>query len=194
MSESNAVLVEQFRQHDETAFAKLVRRHQQLVFRVCLRILGHHEDAEDVTQETFSRMAKYLDRWDSRRPLEPWLVAIAGNRCRTFLARRRVHQPLTSAAEPTSNRTGEQLAAETLREEVNLGLERLSPHQQRAFILFHEHSLSYAEIANELGCPLGTVKTWVHRARGKLIAHLLDREVVESKAADFQDISSGARR
>ena len=123
-------------------------------------------------------MARYLDRWDSRRPLEPWLVAIAGNRCRTFLARRRVHQPLAWADEPASESTGEQLAADALREGMTLALSHLPLNQRRAFELFHERSLSYGEIADELGCPVGTVKTWVHRARGHLIEHLRVREVL----------------
>ncbi len=172
MNQSNAVLAEQFRQNDHSAFAELVRRHHSLVFRVCLKILGHHEDAEDVTQETFSRMARYIDRWDPKRPLEPWLIAIAGNRCRTFLSRRKVYQPLSTVVEPSSDRTGEQIAADSLREEVDLALEGLPDNQRLAFVLFHEKSLNYAEIAVELGCPVGTVKTWVHRARGKLIEQL----------------------
>ena len=179
MSESNAFLVEQFRQNDQTAFAELVRRHQELVFRVCLRILGHREDAEDVTQETFSRMARYLHRWDSQRPLEPWLVAIAGNRCRTFLARRRTHQPLCSAVEPATEGTGEQLAADSLQEEVSLALAMLPDNHRRAFELFHDRGMNYAEIAAALQCPIGTVKTWVHRARTKLIEELRSREVVQ---------------
>ncbi len=183
MNESNAALAEQFRQNDETAFAKLVRRHQQLVFHVCLKILGHREDAEDVTQETFSRLARYLDRWDRRRPLEPWLVTIAGNRCRTFLAGRRMYRPLSSVGEPASDCAGEQLAADALREEITLALSCLPISQRRAFELFHERSLSYVEIAAELDCPVGTVKTWVHRARAKLIEHLRHREVVCGEAA-----------
>lgn len=182
MNESNALLAQQIRQHDPYAFAKLVGRHQSLVFRVCLRILGHHQDAEDATQETFSRVARYLHHWDSRRPLEPWLVAIAGNRCRTFLATRRAHQSLTSACEPVSQQTGAEQAAEFLREELNLALSQIPYGQRRAFELFHEQSLSYAEIARELNCPLGTVKTWVHRARGKVIEQLQQRDVVCSPA------------
>lgn len=190
MNESNAVLVKRFRQNDPTAFGKLVCRHQQLVFRVCLKILGHREDAEDVTQETFSRMAKYLDRWDSRRPLEPWLIAIAGNRCRTFLARRRIHHPLSAVVEPTSDQTGEQFAADSLHEEVCLALQGLPINQRRAFELFHERALNYAEIAAELNCPVGTVKTWVHRARGKLIEHLRSRDVVEGQRDRSGEVSS----
>ena len=178
MHESNALLAQQFRQNDQTAFNKLVGRHQPLVFRVCLRILGHRQDAEDATQETFSRVAKYLHRWDSRRPLEPWLVAIAGNRCRTLLASKRPFQSLTAASEPVSSEGMSQREAELLREELHLALMRVPESHRRAFRLFHEESLSYAEIAEALGCPLGTVKTWVHRARAKIIDQLRDREVV----------------
>jgi RNA polymerase sigma-70 factor (ECF subfamily) len=186
MNESNALLAQRFRQNDETAFTKLVGRHHSLVFRLCLKILGHRQDAEDATQETFSRLARYLDRWDSRRPLEPWLIAIAGNRCRTFLASRRVHQALSPALEPVSHQVGAERDADFLREELSRALSQLPDCQRRAFELFHEYSLSYAEIARRLECPIGTVKTWVHRARGHLIRQLRAREVLN-------DGSHGAR-
>jgi len=178
MNESNALLAEQIRQNDDRAFDKLVGRYQSLVFKVCLRILGHRQDAEDVTQETFSRVAQYLHRWDSQRPLEPWLIAIAGNRCRTFLAKRRVHQRLLPAYEPVSDQLVAEQAADILREEVELALAQIPACQRRAFELFHEHSMSYAEIAQELSCPVGTVKTWVHRARGRVMKQLQQRDVV----------------
>ena len=65
-----------------------------------------------------------------------------------------------------------------LAEEVALGLERLRPEYRMAFVLFHENELSYEEIAAAVDRPLGTVKTWIHRARRELIQHLVDREVV----------------
>lgn len=177
MSESNALLAEQYRQQDQSAFAKLFGRHHSLVFSVCLRILGHRQDAEDATQETFSRMAQYIDRWDPSRPLEPWLVVIAGNRSRSMLARKRRHQPLSASVEPISTEADARSAADSLREEVALALSQIPEPQRRAFNLFHEHSLSYAEIAVELNCPIGTVKTWVHRARNNVVRHLQNREV-----------------
>jgi RNA polymerase sigma-70 factor (ECF subfamily) len=192
MNESNALLVRQFRQNDESAFAKLVGRHHSLVFHVCLRILGHRQDAEDVTQETFSRVARYLHRWDSRRPLEPWLVAIAGNRCRTFLASRRVHQTLSPAVEPISNAVGAQHDADVLREELCLALAQIPACQRRAFELFHEQSLSYAEIAERLDCPIGTAKTWVHRARGKVIEQLRQRDVLGPHSGQPVDFGQSA--
>lgn len=178
MNESNALLAEKFHQNDEGAFAKLVNRHHELVFRVCLRILGHRQDAEDATQETFSRVARYLHRWDPARPLEPWLVTIAGNRSRSLLAKKKSQRPFTLVADPPCEQVREDRDADTLREELDLALTHLPECQRMAFELFHHRSLSYAEIASELQCPEGTAKTWVHRARGGIIRLLQQREVV----------------
>jgi len=178
MQDSNALLVKRFRENDERAFSKLVGRHYSLVFQVCLKILGHRQDAEDATQETFSRFAKYLDRWDTRRPLEPWLVTIAGNRSKTFLAKRRYHQPLSKMSEPVTDEMTASRQIDGLREELVLALAQVPDRQKTACELFHEQSLSYAEIAEHLGCPVGTAKTWVHRARMSVIQILQQREVL----------------
>ncbi len=178
MNESNALLAKQFHQSDEIAFAKLMNRHHQLVFRVCLRILGHRQDAEDATQETFSRVARYLHRWDPKRPLEPWLVAIAGNRSRTLLAKKRTVQSFTLVSDPPCEQVHADRDAATLREELDLALVQLPDCQRTAFELFHHRSFSYAQIARKMNCPEGTIKTWVHRARGSIIQQLRQRDVV----------------
>ncbi|MDB4634660.1 sigma-70 family RNA polymerase sigma factor [Rubripirellula sp.] len=183
MQDSNALLVQQFRENDETAFSKLVCRHYPLVFRVCLKILGHRQDAEDVTQETFSRFAKHVDRWDVRRPLEPWLVTIAGNRSKTFLARRRAHQSLTGMLEPISDEAHAIRKADGLREELQLALATVPEQQRLAFDLFHEQGMSYLQISAEMDCPVGTVKTWVHRARCRVVRILREREVIATAEA-----------
>jgi RNA polymerase sigma-70 factor (ECF subfamily) len=183
MSESNAILAKRVLENDDGAFAVLFGRYYERVFRVCMKILRHRQDAEDMTQETFSRAARYLERWDSRRPFEPWLVAIAGNRCRTLLASRQGHRSLNPALEPSvdSDSTG---ALSTLVEEVDLALDRLANEQRQAFELFHRQGLGYQEIAQYMGRPVGTIKTWIHRARGQLIQQLQDREVVYLNRAD----------
>jgi len=179
MNESNAVLAQRFLENDDDAFAVLFGRHYSRVFQVCLRLLGHRQDAEDITQETFSRAAKYLKSWDHRRPFEPWLLAIAGNRCRSFLAQRRNHLSLAPAAEPGID--SDQSGAVLLREEIDMALSRLSQNQRQAFELFHRHNLGYQEIANQMGRPVGTIKTWVHRARTEMIQHLSSREVFQTR-------------
>src|SRR5258706_13026693 len=74
---------------DQGAMLALVERFQGQVFGLCYRMLGQRQDAEDAAQETFVRLLKNLHRWDPGRDFQPWLLAIAGNRCRTALAARR---------------------------------------------------------------------------------------------------------
>lgn len=178
MSESTSLLVRRYLNDDPSAFGQLVSRYQDRVFRLCFRILGHRQDAEDATQETFTRMARHLHGWDTARPIEPWLLTIAGNRCRTLLSRRKPTLPLLAAAEPTTNAAEAQRQAEILDEEVVMAMAGLREQHRQAFLLFHRAELSYAEIADRMGCPVGTVKTWVHRARGELIRQLREREVL----------------
>lgn len=177
MSDSNAILAKRVLENDQSAFAILFGRHHARVFRVCLKMLGHRQDAEDMTQETFSRAAKYLERWDSRRPFEPWLVAIAGNRCRSFLSSRRGHRTLSPLIEPAVE--GDPSGAfAALNEEVDFALDQLNETQRKAFELFHRDGLGYQDIADQMDRPIGTIKTWIHRARIQLIQRLQDREVV----------------
>src|SRR5262249_26811779 len=73
---------------DGEAIQALVNRFQAEVFGLCVRLLHHRHDAEDVTQEVFFRVFRSLAGWDSSRPLRPWVMGIAVNRCRTWLAQR----------------------------------------------------------------------------------------------------------
>jgi len=160
---------------------ELVDRFRGHVFGLCYRMLGHRQDAEDVTQESFVRAIRSLANWDSRRDFLPWLLAIAGNRCRTALAsRRRLPKPSFEVEELPDAHS---LRVERhLGEEVSLALARLRDEYRQAFVLFHEQQLTYSEIAEALDCPVGTVKTWVHRARRELADHLRRRGVVEESS------------
>jgi RNA polymerase sigma-70 factor (ECF subfamily) len=82
------------------------------------------------------------------------------------------------STEPISSDGLNQAAAESLREELDLALMQVPECQRQAFQLFHEQALTYAEIAEAMNCPLGTVKTWVHRARANIIDQFRDRQVV----------------
>jgi RNA polymerase sigma-70 factor (ECF subfamily) len=156
----------------------LVERYEGRVFGLCYRMLGQREDAEDMTQETFTRALRFLHQWDSQRAFEPWLLAIAGNRCRTQLARRQRRPVNCTLVEPVPDGRPDSQAAENLAEEVQLALKSLREEYRQVFVLFHEHEMSYEEIGRSLDCPLGTVKTWVHRARKELILFLRKREVL----------------
>ena len=174
------VLAARCLQGDEAAMHALVDRYRGLVMSLCYRMLGHHQDAEDAAQETFVRALRALGNWDVSRDFEPWLLAIAGNRCRTALSSRK-RRPATHPLlqEQPSDGDFDEGAARQLAEEVQLALAQLRQEYRQAFLLFHEHQLNYQEIARTMRCPLGTVKTWVHRARREMMVFLRNRGVVE---------------
>lgn len=162
----------------QTAMLELVQRYQGPVFGLCYRMLGRREDAEDAAQETFIRVLRSLSRWDEGRDFEPWLLAIAGNRCRTALANRK-RKPTPDSLDDVAPVAGEEDQGSHLAEEVQRALSQVRDEYRQAFVLFHEHEKSYGEIAEMMGVPLGTVKTWVHRARRDLMDQLKQRGAVE---------------
>jgi RNA polymerase sigma-70 factor, ECF subfamily len=163
---------------DQSAMLTLVERFRGQVYGLCYRMLGQRQDAEDAVQETFVRVLRNLHRWDADREFQPWLFAIAGNRCRTALAARRRRPVPNSAVELLADDTPDRRPADHLAEELHLALAHLRPEYQQAFLLFHERELNYAEIAETMDVPLGTVKTWVHRARRELIDQLRHRGAI----------------
>jgi RNA polymerase sigma-70 factor (ECF subfamily) len=179
LAEDVRELVERCLQGDEAAQRQLVRRFQAQVFGLCFRMLSQRQDAEDMAQETFVRALKSLGGWDSQRDFEPWLLAIAGNRCRTLLARRGRRPNTVTLDSPLPDPKPDLQAARQLAEEVDAALTILREEYRQAFLLFHEQQLSYAEISDVLDCPVGTVKTWIHRARRELVDRLRQRGVVQ---------------
>ena len=170
-------LVDALRAGDQAAPALLIDRFQGVVFGVCLRMLGHRQDAEDVAQETFLRALRAIEGFDRERPLRPWLLGIAANRCRTALGRRsRRPLPIEPPDDQADHRPG--LAdPDDLAGELDRALERLRPDHRLVFTLYHEQGLPYEEIARAIGRPIGTVKTWIHRARAALAEDLGRRGV-----------------
>jgi RNA polymerase sigma-70 factor (ECF subfamily) len=164
---------------DENAVRSLVERFRARVYGLCFRMLGHRQDAEDAAQESLVRAVRGLRHWDATREFAPWLLTIAANRCRTRLSARakRRSAPLDAAGliDPKADRS---TARQTV-EEVAAALDVLREEHRRAFVAFHIEGRDYAEIAAACGVPVGTIKTWVHRARREMAARLRERGVVE---------------
>ncbi len=165
-----------------------VNRFQGPVFGFCMRMLRQWEDAEDCTQETMIRVMRNLHRWDPTRKFEPWLFTIAGNRCRTRISKRGKRPNSVSLEVAVEDRSQLYRDADLLNEEIEFVLEELRSQYRNAFTLFHRHELSYEEIGEMMGVPLGTVKTWVHRARRELVSGLAKRGVVEESKRELQPI------
>jgi RNA polymerase sigma factor (sigma-70 family) len=155
----------------------LVDCFQAEVFGLCVRILSHRHDAEDVAQEVFLRVFRSLRRWDDTRPLKPWIMGIAVNRCRTWLAQRARRPELVDYLHDTVAGPAPDDSAE-LVSEIQAALHEMRTEYRSVFVLFHEHGQPYEEIAVALGRPVGTIKTWLHRARLEVLDRLRRRGMI----------------
>ena len=172
----------------EPAFRALVERHQRGVLSIVSRILLNREDAEDVAQEAFVKAFTRLDTYDPAYKFSNWLFKIAHNAALDAL-RRRAANPAAAAVEPgagpeddplarlpdTATPAPDELAARAeFRADVARALARLRPEYRAVVTLRHVEGRAYEDIAEILDLPLGTVKTFLFRARREL-AQLLEQ-------------------
>jgi RNA polymerase sigma-70 factor, ECF subfamily len=163
--EQDLLLVEQFRRGDREAFERIVARHRREVYRIARRMTGNHEDADDVTQDTFLRAYRALGSFRGESALRTWLIRIALNLSmnlgRTRGGRTVDGIDLSSLPGPEaeSGPDGEKrlLGAERDRR-VRAAVDGLPPRQRQVVILRVYEEMKFQEIAEWLECPVGTAK------------------------------------
>ena len=166
---------------DRHAFAELVKRHQSGV-RACLRKLtaGNHALADDLAQDTFVLAWRNLKSFRQEARFSTWLYRIATN-CWLAQARKRREELLgdrdaelgeDAEEAPGSAHAAEPARASTMKIDLERAMARLSDAERAAIVQCYHNDLSHEEAAYVLGCPVGTVKTHVFRARQKLKAAL----------------------
>jgi RNA polymerase sigma-70 factor (ECF subfamily) len=166
----------------ERAFDALLQAYEGRIFRLCCALLRDRAQAEDAAQESLLRIWKALDAYDERASLGTWIYAITRNRCLTVLARRRAMDSLSDSeveaevAGLASADTDADEPAALLRELVDLLPDRL----RRTVLLYYFEERSTREVALMLGCPEGTVKTHLFRARAALAEQLRKRGLDEA--------------
>ncbi len=174
---------------DKAAFARLVEKHKQSVYGLCYRLLASAEEARDAAQEAFVRAYTGIADFDPRQPFAAWVLRIARNHCIDLLRRRRPtlalqsegridDGPETGVAPELSDGFalgGEQAVQELeAQRDLDRAVAGLPERYREVIALFHVQHKSYAEIADFLGVPMGTVMTWLHRARKELKARLAE--------------------
>ena len=157
---------------DAAAWEPLVLAHQEAVFRLCYLLLGDPDDAEVIAQETFLRAWNHLQRFDTARPLRPWLLSIASNLASN---RRRSAGRYLSALtrafrnEPVSFTSIEEKSAQHLEAgQLWKAVQTLSVPDQQIVYMRYFLELSVAETATVLNIAEGTVKSRLNRALDRL--------------------------
>ncbi len=181
---SDQEIVALARAGEEAAYRELIRRYQRPVFSLLYRMVGDRELAEDLTQETFIKALNALASYRPEFKFSSWIFKIANNAAIDQLRRREVptlsiegspHASTPEAVEATALQLGdsaesplEAVEARELGGQIEAAIARLRPEYRACILLRHVEGCAYEEIARILNLPLGTVKTYIHRARHEL--------------------------
>jgi len=184
-------LMAQFQQGNREAFEKLVMRHQVGVFNFFMRLMNSREAAEDQTQEVFLRLYLHAERYEETAKFTTYLYRIARNCWIDHLRRVRRRGRMQSLDRESAEGVNlyEQLAADTEAPDgrveaedrvgiINGAIEALPEDQRVVFVLAEVQGMKYADIADTLGIPLGTVKSRMHVAVQRLRDYLQRHGIV----------------
>lgn len=177
-------VVELARKGREPAYRELIGRYQRPVFSLIYRLVRDREKAEDLAQDTFIKVLNAIDRYDPTFKFSSWIFKIAHN---TALDQLRRKEPETLSLDGSPHaRTAAEVEASTITPAsgdenpeqytaskeiggvIEQAIDRLRPEYRTAILLCHVEGRPYEEIAQIMDVPLGTVKTYIHRARNEL--------------------------
>ncbi len=181
---TDQVVVERASAGSEAAYRELVRRYQRPVFSLVYRMVRDRELAEDLTQETFVKVLNAIDRYRPEYKFSSWIFKIANNAAIDHLRRReldtlsldggpdamtpdRVQATSLQLSDGAESQLDE-LEARELGTQIERAIGALRPEYRSCIIMRHVEGRAYDEIADVLDLPLGTVKTYIHRARAEL--------------------------
>ena len=169
---------------DDSAYGELLERFRRPVFSLIYRMIGDREQAEDLAQESFVKAFNNLDSYNPNYRFSSWLFKIANNHAIDHLRRARLSTVSIHGSPHAANAEREEetriilesrdespeqeMLALELGGEIEQAIARLRPEYRTAVILRHIENRPYEEIAEIMEVPIGTVKTFLHRARGEL--------------------------
>jgi RNA polymerase sigma-70 factor, ECF subfamily len=175
----------------EPAYRELIRRYERPIFALLFRMVRDRELAEDLSQETFIKALNAIESYRPEFKFSSWIFKIANNAAIDHLRRRELdtlsldgspHAETPEAMQATALQIGarqesplDAVEAKELGGAIEVAIGRLRPEYRACILLRHVEGRAYEEIAEMLDLPLGTVKTYIHRARNELrqaLAHL----------------------
>ena len=182
LPDADVVLLAQ--QGRDAAFRELLRRYERPVFSLVFRMVRDRDTAEDLAQESFIKVLNNIDRYRPEFKFSSWLFKIANNVAIDHLRKRTIdtvslegsrYATTTAEAESTAIPVAskdqsalEEMESRELGSAIEKAVASLRPEYRSCILLRHVEDRSYEEIAATLDLPLGTVKTYIHRARHEL--------------------------
>lgn len=164
---------------DGRAFEALVRRYQKLVYNFIFQMVRSRERAADLTQETFLKTYRHLNRFKKELRFKPWLMRIASNTALNSLRDERDHLSLDEMmdaeipfdpADPVN--VEQQVEYQLAAQELEAALAILTASQRSIFVLRYQHDFSYEDIATISNESVSAIKSSLFRSREKLRKHL----------------------
>ena len=165
---------------DRVALSDLVRGTQADVWRLCAHLVDR-QSADDLTQDVYARAITALPRFRGDSPVRLWLLGIARHVCVDEVRRRVRRRRILGRNEPAAVEVVSDPTGQVDLDDLLAGLE---PDQRVAFILTQVLGLRYHEAAKAVGCPVGTIRSRVSRARETLVSALDEASPDEATAAD----------
>jgi RNA polymerase sigma-70 factor (ECF subfamily) len=184
-ADSDLDVVKKVQAGDVAAFDKLMRKYRERIYSIIYNLCGNREDAADLTQGTFIKTFQSINRFQGQSSFFTWLYRIGvnatlthlrKNRLRTFFSFEQFTEDEKSAEiiEALTDKTGADRDAfvKELQEKLNEALQKLSIKHRTVVTLFEIDGLSHDEIAEIVGCSVGTVRSRLHYAKQLLQSEL----------------------
>ncbi len=181
---AEGLLVTRAQRGEAAATRELIDLHKDRLFVFLWRIIRNHHDAEELCQEAFLKAFSSLDSFSSQYRFSTWLFTIGYRLCLNAMRRKKAlsgdvdFSVFSAGSDGADALTAQSEEARRLKELVWDSVERLSPPQRAAVVLFYRHGQSCQEIAQVLQLPVATVKSHLHRARARL------KELLEPAVTD----------
>ena len=167
------------KKHNEQAFAELMKRYVKQIYNFSRQYIRTSEDAEDVAQDTFFKVWKYIGQYSAGRKFRPWLFTIARNTALDFIKKKKALSfsdldddendlRFADTLEDTEPLAPELFEAAEISGKLTAILEQIHPEHRAVLMMHYREGMTFEEIAVVVGKPMNTLKSWHRRALIKL--------------------------
>jgi len=177
MNKSDIELVNEFKNGNTSAFDEIVKRYQRKVYTLARRILGNHEDADDIAQEVFIKLFYSLNDFKGESSLFTWIYRITVNECKSFLRKKKIKEFVQDEVANLlkfGQTPDQELFEKEERNLIERAVEKLPTKQRMIFVMRFFEDLDYQEIAKILNKPIGTLKANYFHAVKKIQKFIKD--------------------